>query len=89
MNAEQLMEIYKKYAEKQGFQLQPDKEVLDEMIKGLLENEKKFGLRYCPCRIVTGDKAKDARNICPCFYHKDEIKTMGHCHCELFLAKPK
>ncbi len=89
MNAERLLEMLKKYAEKQGFQLQPDNVFLDEIIKGLLENEKKYGYRYCPCRTVTGDKAQDSRIICPCVYHKDEIKTMGHCHCGLFEAAAK
>jgi ferredoxin-thioredoxin reductase catalytic chain len=89
MNSEQLLEVSRKYADKQGFQLQSDKEILGELIKGLLENEKKFGFRFCPCRAITGDKAKDAKIICPCVYHKEEIRTMGHCHCGLYLAKPK
>ena len=89
MNAEQLLELSKKYADKQGFQLQPDKEFLNELVKGLLENEKNFGFRFCPCRAITGDKIKDAKIICPCVYHKDEIRTTGHCHCGLFVAKPK
>lgn len=89
MNAEQLIEIFRKYAEKQGFQLQPDEELLGGIIQGLLENEKKFGHRYCPCRAITGDRLRDARIICPCAYHKEEIRTMGHCLCGLFVAKPR
>lgn len=89
MNAKQLVKIFRKYAEKQGFQLQPDKKFLDEIINGLLENERKFGYRYCPCRVITGDRFKDARIICPCTYHKEEVRTMGHCLCRLFVAEPK
>lgn len=87
MNAEELIAISKKYAEKQGFQLTPNTDVVNKIVSGLLENEKKFGYRYCPCRAVTGDRAQDARIICPCAYHKDEIKTMGQCRCGLFVAK--
>ena len=88
MNPEQLEGTMKKYAEKQGFRLQPDRELLTEILKGLLENEKRYGLRYCPCRILTGDRIQDAKIICPCAYHKEEIRKDGHCHCGLFLAKP-
>ena len=27
--------------------------------------------------------------ICPCVYHKDEIREQGHCHCLLFVADEK
>ena len=33
----------------------------------------------CPC-----DKS---RGFCPCAEHVKEIAEMGHCHCNLFLAK--
>jgi len=87
MDREKLRELMKKYAESQGFKLNPDEEVVDLIINGLLENEVKYGYRYCPCRVLTGDRAKDVKLICPCAYHRDEIKTMGHCHCGLFVAK--
>ena len=84
---QQLLELSRKYAEKAGFRLNPNQEILDTVIKGLIENEKKHGFRYCPCRIITGDKAKDALIICPCRYHRDEIKQQGYCHCLLYFAK--
>lgn len=87
MNAEQLKELMRRYAESQGFQLNPDEKIVDFVIHGLLRNEEKFGYRYCPCRAITGDKSKDARIICPCAYHKDEIKSIGHCLCGLFVVK--
>ena len=87
MNKEELKKIYKKYADSQGFLLQPDEKMLDMILTGLLNNEKKHGLRYCPCRRVTGDKEKDRKIICPCVYHKDEVKNEGHCKClHLFTA---
>jgi ferredoxin-thioredoxin reductase catalytic subunit len=87
MNKEELKNISQKYADSQGFLLQPDEKILDGILTGLLKREEKFGFRYCPCRIVTRDKEKDKKIICPCIYHKDEIKNDGHCKCRLFLRK--
>ena len=83
--AQKIKDSYRKYAESQGFRLNPDDKVVEMIIKGLLANQEKHGARYCPCRIVTGGKEKDLKTICPCAYHKDEIKEMGHCHCNLFV----
>lgn len=88
MDAEKLRELMKKYAESQGFKLNTDEKIVDFVIQGLLKNEAKHGYRYCPCRVITGDRAKDVNLICPCAYHKDEIREMGHCHCGLFVVNP-
>jgi ferredoxin-thioredoxin reductase catalytic subunit len=82
---EKIIEGYEKYAKNSGFKLNPDKKLVLMIVKGLLDNQEKHGARYCPCRILTGDKAKDVKIICPCAYHRDEIKEMGHCHCGLFV----
>jgi len=87
MNKEELKQVSQKYADSQGFQLQPDTVKLDMILGGLLNNEKIHGFRYCPCRRVTDDEAENKRIICPCAYHKDEIKEDGHCKCFLFLKK--
>jgi len=55
MNAEQLKERMRRYAESQGFQLNPDEKIVGFVIQGLLRNEEKFSYRYCPCRAITGD----------------------------------
>lgn len=89
MDVEELLEKMKKYADSHGFALNPDPNVVLLAIKGMLENEKKYGYRYCPCRPISGEKEKDAPKICPCAYHKDEIKQTGHCLCGLFVAKTK
>lgn len=87
MDKETLKQSMRKYAELQGFLLQPDEKLLDSILTGLLKREEKFGFRYCPCRMVTGDKEKDKNIICPCIYHKDEVKNDGFCKCRLFLRK--
>ncbi|MEW6593057.1 MAG: ferredoxin-thioredoxin reductase catalytic domain-containing protein [Candidatus Hadarchaeota archaeon] len=85
MDEAELKAIMEKYAKSQGLALNPDKEVAGAVIKGLLENAKKYGFRYCPCRPLAGDRKADAPKICPCAWHKDEIGKMGHCHCWLFV----
>ena len=87
MNEKELKKVSERYAESQNFKLNLDKKITESIIRGLLANEKKFGYRYCPCRAVTGNKEMDRKIICPCVFHKDEIKRMGHCLCGLFVRK--
>jgi ferredoxin-thioredoxin reductase catalytic chain len=87
MDLEQLLKSVKDYAESQDtLELNPDDRIVISVVKGLLKNEEKYGYRYCPCRPVTGNKEEDAPKICPCKWHKDEIRDMGHCTCNLFVA---
>ena len=80
-----LLKQYRDYAKDNGFRLNPDKKVVNQLIKALLEREKKYGKRYCPCRRVKNIQKEDDKIICPCVYHKEEIKKDGHCHCFLFV----
>jgi ferredoxin-thioredoxin reductase catalytic chain len=80
-------EAKKRYAENQGFALNPDEKVVDMVIDGLIQNLEKNGAAYCPCRPLSGDKQEDKKNICPCVYHKYEIAKDGKCHCWLFVKK--
>lgn len=75
-----------KYAKTTGYQLNPDKEIVEFVIEGLARNKIKYGKQYCPCRIVTGNPQEDKQKICPCKWHKEEIALQGHCHCNLFFA---
>jgi ferredoxin-thioredoxin reductase catalytic subunit len=76
-----------KYVQRGWVRFNPDKERVEEIIHGLAVRKVKYGYAYCPCRIVTGDKAKDVKTICPCAYHKQEIAEHGKCICELFVKK--
>jgi ferredoxin-thioredoxin reductase catalytic chain len=80
-----VIEGYERYAKSQGFRLNPDRKIVETIVKGIFNNQEKHGARYCPCRMVTGDKEKDKLIICPCAYHKKELEEMGHCHCRLFV----
>ena len=83
----QILEQKIKYAKFAGYDLNHDKKDLDFIIKGLYANLKKYGVQYCPCRIISGNKKEDLKKICPCFWHKEEIKKDGYCHCHLFFKK--
>ena len=85
MEIEKLIQQYREYAQNQGFSLNPDKETVKGIVDGLLEKEKKFGKKFCPCRRVTGNKEEDDKIICPCFWHLQEIKEKGRCLCGLFV----
>lgn len=82
---ENIIKNYQEYAQKNGFKLNPDKEIVERLVKGLLENEKKYRARYCPCRRITGNPEDDKGKICPCYWHQEEIERDGHCFCGLFV----
>jgi len=81
---DEMIRNYSEYAQKNGFQLNPDRKVVERVINGLLENEKKKGKKYCPCRMLSGNQEEDSKKICTCIYHKEEIKEDGRCLCGLF-----
>ncbi len=84
---EKLIEEYEKYAKNNGLRLNLDKKALKNIINALIEREKSFGEKYCPCRRITGDKEQDKEIICPCKFMKKEIGEKGHCLCNLFFKK--
>lgn len=82
---EKAIQEYRDYVKERNFSLNSDSETVMRIIKGLLENEKKYGFRYCPCRRVTNNQEEDKKNICPCQFHIAEIEKYGHCLCNLFV----
>jgi len=75
---------YTNYAKENGFRLNPDQTSVERVVNGLLANEIKHGQRYCPCRRLTGNPEEDAKKICPCAYHQEELTRDGKCYCGLF-----
>lgn len=86
---EKIIKDCQEYADKNSFSLNPDKEVIERLIKCLLQRERQLGKRYCCCRRITGDPEKDEKIVCPCVYAPMEIKEQGHCFCGLFVKKEK
>jgi ferredoxin-thioredoxin reductase catalytic subunit len=84
---EELKAKFQKYADSEGFKLNPNEKALEGVLNGLLRNKKFKGDIYCPCRMVTGDKKVDKKIVCPCVYHQGEIELQDHCKCTLFWKK--
>jgi len=80
-----VIQEYEEYAQKSGFKLNPDRGTVERIAKGLLENEKKYSFRYCPCRRISGNPEEDKSKICPCQFMRKEIEDQGHCLCGLFV----
>lgn len=78
------------FAENNEFQVNPDKEKVNMLLKGIFNNEKNHGLKYCPCRLITKERDEDLKLICPCHFlihetYKD--KQDGECWCGLFIRR--
>jgi len=88
-NIEKIILAYESYAQKSGFSLNPNRKIVEGIVKALLKKEEKYGYRFCPCRPVTGDHEKDKKTVCPCVFHREEIEKNGRCLCNLFVKKKK
>ncbi len=80
------------FADKTEFQVNPDQERVELLLEGMFNNEANHGLKYCPCRLIEKDFAKDIGLICPCNFLVHETyqdKADGECWCGLFVKKEK
>ncbi len=76
------------YQEDKSFILNPDKEKVERLIAGLVYNEEKHGLKFCPCRLTTGDREENLKLICPCDFKMQKTwAENGECWCSLFVKK--
>jgi len=83
---QKLIKIWKKFAgNNEKIILNPDQKWVAKITDGVIENQKKYGLKYCPCRIISGRKEEDEKLLCPCnFFIQDTWKNKGECWCGLF-----
>ena len=68
------------------YKLNPDSNHVGKIVKSLAKRKLKNGFFYCPCRMLSDDKEIDAKIICPCEYHKEEIEKDDVCCCDLFVS---
>jgi len=88
MNPKELKESWERFTEKNDFKLNPDSAHVDIVVKGVLENEKKHGLKLCPCRLRDETRERDIELICPCnFKIQDTWNKKGMCWCGLFVKR--
>ena len=74
-------------AEKTGYTLNPDQEILDGIIEGLAINEDRLGYWNCPCRLASGNRLADFDIICPCEYRDPDLEEHGRCYCALYVTQ--
>ena len=88
--SEEVLKTYerlKKEAEEGGYRLNPDREFVLRLVRGLLDNGRRYGYWQCPCRLAFGEKAKDIDLICPCYYRDSDLEEYGACYCALYVSK--
>jgi ferredoxin-thioredoxin reductase catalytic chain len=68
--------------------INPNVEEVTTLASGLLENMRNRGMKYCPCRLTSGDPQKDLELVCPCNFYKQKVyKENGECWCGLFFKR--
>ncbi len=88
MDKNELIKVWDNFTEGNDFMLNPDSGRVETLADGVLNNEKNHGLRYCPCRLKTGNFEKDLLLICPCnFKIQKTWREKGECWCSLFVRK--
>ena len=86
MTVPEYREAIRKFAAGQGMSLNPDGELVDGLLEGLLRNRAKYGYPSCPCCFATGDRARDADIICPCDDSRVSLPRDGICRCGLYVT---
>lgn len=76
-----------RYLKAGKYVLNPDRVTVEYVLSGLAKNLQTHGRWYCPCREVSGDPAKDRKNICPCPQHHADIARDGFCECGIFVSR--
>ena len=83
---EKMREWLMREAKSHGYTINPDKQVVEEILTGLAINEKRYGYKACPCRLATGKYQLDCDIICPCSYCFLDVEKNGRCYCSLFVS---
>jgi ferredoxin-thioredoxin reductase catalytic subunit len=78
------------FAEGNEFQINTDEQRVETLLKGIINNQKNHGMKYCPCRMITKEFKEDVKLICPCNFRIHETykdKDDGECWCGLFIRR--
>ncbi len=69
-----------------GYRFTPDVKEAGFLLEQVARNERRYGMPFCPCRMVSGNRKEDLRAICPCIpYHREHFNRMRRCWCGLFV----
>lgn len=84
---EKLYESLRKLQEPKGYFFNPDKDLVFDLLSGLLTNKERYGYMSCPCRLAQNDREKDKDIICPCEYREPDVSDYRACYCCLYVSK--
>jgi ferredoxin-thioredoxin reductase catalytic subunit len=87
VEVEDYIKIFERIAEKKGWRVNPDTELVRSFAEGLLENRKRYGIAICPCRLAVGRREIDRMIVCPCVYAEEDIRKYGRCYCGLYVSE--
>jgi ferredoxin-thioredoxin reductase catalytic subunit len=86
MTVAEYREVLRKFAASKELALNPDADLVDGLVDGLLHNREKHGYPSCPCCFATGDRTRDADIICPCDDSRVALPRDGICRCGLYVT---
>ena len=85
---EEILRALTELTSHQDFVLNPDKERVELLMMGMVENETNHGLKYCPCRMTTENFEEDLKLVCPCNFKIQKVwREQGECWCSLFVRR--
>ena len=90
VSKEEIEKLYRRLdreAEQGGYHLNPDIEHTNDLIRGLIINQKRYGYWACPCRLASGIKQEDLDIICPCDYRDTDLNQHDACYCALYVSQ--
>ena len=87
ISVEELYNILKKAQEPKGYFFNKSKDTVFDLLNGLIRNSERYGYMSCPCRLASGDYAKDRDILCPCVYRPPDVAEFGSCYCGLYVSE--
>ncbi len=87
MTVQELYQLLQKTQEAKGYFFNKDRERVWELLGALLQNKERYGYMSCPCRLASGDRAKDQDILCPCVYRTEDVAEYGSCYCGLYVSR--
>jgi ferredoxin-thioredoxin reductase catalytic chain len=83
---EALRYFFGKVVAPMGYKFSPDAELVDMCLEGEVSIEAKHGSPFCPCKLLTHDRALDMKIVCPCIpFNREHFDAMKRCWCGLFV----
>ncbi len=83
---ESLRMMFEPLVQALGYKFTPDDKEAEFLLEQEARNEKLYGIPFCPCKIVSGNRELDLKIVCPCIpFHRKHFDSMKRCWCGLFV----